>query len=367
MNKVDNIIKHRRALHKIPEVDLDLPKTREYLLNELSKYNCKVEEDVFSGIVVLIEGKFPGNTVAFRSDMDCNCVLEENTFDWKSQTPGQMHACGHDGHMAMALAVVEHFSAIKDLVGNVKVIFQPGEENVGGAEPMIKLGALTGVDYIFGYHIWPDISEFKFGVGDNVVMSAADAYDITIIGKGGRSGMPERAINPVDVINEIMNRLNLLKKHDCKLVITQLNVGNVSNVIATKGTFTITLRTKDEALRQLLLLEIEKAVKDGCNKFNAKYLLDHARAYPATINNNKVAKVLNKMLDVEDIEYPSMASEDFSFYLNEIPGAFIWLGSKKETNYSLHHPKFDFNEDILSFGVENICKVISKFLEEAKL
>ncbi len=364
---IKNIVNHRRELHKIPEVDLDLPKTREYLLNKLSKYNCKIEENVFSGIVVLIEGKNPGKTVAFRADMDCNCVLEENTFDWKSRTLGQMHACGHDGHMAMALAVVEHFSSLKDMTGNVKVIFQPGEENVGGAEPMIKLGALSGVDYIFGYHIWPDISEFKFGVSTGVVMSAADAYDIKIIGKGGHSGMPERAINPVDVINEILNRLNLLKKHDCKLVITQLNVGNVSNVIATTGTFTITLRTKSESVRQLLLTEIEKAVKDGCNQFNAKYELEHARAYPATINDTKVAKVLKEMLDVEEIEYPSMASEDFSFYLNEIPGAFIWLGSKRETNYSLHHPLFDFNEDILVFGVENIIKVISRFLEEEQV
>jgi len=363
MNK---IITDRRNLHMIPEVDLDLPKTRAYLLSELSKLDCLIEEDVYSGIVVLIEGKHPGKTVAFRADMDCNCVVEENELEWKSTHNGQMHSCGHDGHMAMGLAVARHFSSVRDeLHGNVKLIFQPGEENVGGAEPMIKLGALKGVDYIFGYHIWPDVDEFKFGIADTVVMSAADAFNVKVIGKGGHSGMPERAINPVDVINEIMNRLNLLKKHDCKLVITQVHIGNVSNVIATEGEFTITLRTKEESLRQMLLKSIELSVVEVCAEFGAKVEFEHARAYPATVNNVEVSKRLKELLDWQDVPFPSMASEDFSYFLNEVPGAFIWLGSKTNPNYSLHHPKFNFNDDILEFGVRNMIKVIDEFLKQA--
>lgn len=347
----------------IPEVDLDLPKTRKYLLDEIYKYDCEVEENVYSGIIVWIKGNYPGKTVAYRADMDCNCVLEENDVEYVSTHPGQMHSCGHDGHMAMALGVIEHYATNRDFPGTVKVIFQPGEENVGGAEPMIELGALKDVDYIFGYHIWPDVDEFKFGIADTVVMSAADAYDVKIIGKGGHSGMPERAINPVDVINEIMNRFNELKEHDCKLVITQLHVGNVSNVIATEGNFTITLRTKDEELRQFLLAEIERSVTESCEKFGARFVLDHARAYPATINNSEVSQKLKTMLDWQDIEFPSMASEDFSCFLNEVPGAFIWLGSKTDPSYSLHHPKFNFNEEILPFGVEKMIEVIDEYLK----
>ncbi|PBO83713.1 MAG: hypothetical protein COB91_02170, partial [Nitrosopumilales archaeon] len=171
----------------------------------------------------------------------------------------------------------------------------------------------------------------------------ATKYDVKIIGKGGHSGMPERAINPVDVINEIMNRFTLLREHDCKLVITQVHIGNVSNVIATEGSFSITLRTKNEEIRQFLLREIERSINEVCEFFGATAEINHARAYPSTVNNSEVATKLKTMLDWQDVPFPSMASEDFSYFLNEVPGAFIWLGSKMDPNYSLHHPKFNFN------------------------
>ncbi len=357
-----DIIKHRRELHKIPEIGFDLPKTREYLLNVIKDYHCEVEEDVASGIVVTIKGNNSGKCVAFRADMDSNNVVEETGLEYMSTIYGNMHSCGHDGHMAMALGVLDFF-ATHAFDGTVKIIFQPAEENMGGAEPMIKLGAMEGVDYIFGYHIWPDVSEFKVAISEGAQMSAADAFTVKVIGKGGHSAMPERAINPMDIINEVSNRFKQLQKLDCKLVITQVHVGNVSNVIPADGTFAFILRSKDPEVRQHLLDEINKIITDVTTDFKAEVEINHERAYPVTMNDLDVVVRLKEILDTEEITFPSMASEDFSYYLMEKPGAFIWLGCKTEEIESLHHPKFHFNEQILEYGVGEAIKVITEFLK----
>ncbi len=357
-----DIIKHRRELHKIPEIGFDLPKTREYLLHVIKQYNCEVQEDVASGIVVTIKGNNPGVCVAFRADMDSNNVVEETGAEYQSTIHGNMHSCGHDGHMAMALGVLDYF-ATHAFDGTVKIIFQPAEENMGGAEPMIKLGAMEGVDYIFGYHIWPDVSEFKVAISEAAQMSAADAFSVKVIGKGGHSAMPERAVNPVDVINEVANRFKPLQELDCKLVITQVHVGNVSNVIPADGSFAFILRSKDPVLRKDILGKIHKIIQEGAAEFNATVDIDHERAYPVTMNDKDVVLKLKQILDTEEISFPSMASEDFSYYLMEKPGAFMWLGCKTEDIESLHHPKFHFNEQILEYGVGEAIKVITNFLK----
>ncbi|XMB86058.1 M20 family metallopeptidase [Mycoplasmatota bacterium WC44] len=357
-----NIVNHRRELHKIPELEFDLPKTRKYLLNIIKQYKCDVLEDVESGIVVTIKGTEPGKTVAIRADMDSNKVIEDNEIEYKSTHHGQMHSCGHDGHMAMALGVLDYY-ATHDFKGTVKVIFQPAEENCGGAYPMIQHGIIDDVDYIFAYHIWPDVDEFKFGVTAGPIMSAADAFRVKIVGKGGHSAMPEKAINPVDVINEICNRFRPLQEKDCKLVVTQIHVGDVSNVIAANGDMAFTLRTKDMKLREEILENIEYTVETTCKEMNATCIYNHERAYPVTINDEGVVERLRNILDIQEMQYPSMASEDFSYFLQKIPGAFIWLGAKRNENYSLHHPKFNFNEDILTYGANHMIKIIQEFLK----
>ena len=359
-----DIIKHRRELHKIPEVGFDLPKTREYLLSVINEYNVEVLEDIESGIVVTIKGSKPGKTVAVRADMDCNEVVEENDVEYKSTHYGQMHSCGHDGHMSMALGVLDFF-ATHEFEGTVKIVFQPAEENMGGAKPMLTHNIMDGVDYIFAYHIWPDVDQFKFGVTEGAIMSAADAFTVKVFGKGGHSAMPEKAINPVDVITEIRNRFRPIQEKDCKLVMTQIHVGNVSNVIAADGEVAFTLRTKDMDLRAEILEEIETTVNEVVNEFGATCDFNHERAYPVTINDDEVVGRLRDMLEVQELNYPSMASEDFSYFLQEVPGAFIWLGSKEEgkENHSLHHPKFSFNEEILTYGANHMIKIVHEFLK----
>jgi hippurate hydrolase len=294
--------------------------------------------------------------------MDALRVDEENEVEYCSTHPGQMHACAHDGHMAMGLGVLDYF-ATHDFAGKVKIIFQPAEENLGGAEPMIAVGAMDDVDYIFGYHIWPDVNEFKVAISEGAQMSAGDAFSVKVIGKGGHSAMPERAINPLDVMNEIINRFRPIQAMDCILVVTKLHTGNATNVIPSEGDMGFLLRTKDMVIREEIISLINRVINEVADEYKAKAIIDHERAYPVTMNDKAVVKKLKTFLDTEEIEYPSLASEDFSYFLMKKPGAFIWLGCKTDGIESLHHPKFHFNERILEYGVGEAVKIIHEFLK----
>ncbi|GAA0176685.1 M20 family metallopeptidase [Clostridium sediminicola] len=380
----DEAISIRRELHQIPEIGEDLPKTRRFILNELNKYDVEVSENVGNnGIVALLKGGQEGKTVAYRADMDALPILEGNDFQFKSKHKGKMHACGHDGHVTIALSILKVLSFIKDEIkGNIKFVFQPAEETVGGALNMINDGVLQNpkVEYILGSHIWPSIESGQFGLRKGPIMAGADIFEIFIQGKGGHGAMPHKAINPIVVGCKIINEIEAIKNYfvnsneNAVVTIGALNSGDVHNVIPHNATILGTVRFFSKDTQDIIIEKLQKIIDNISDIYGAECTLKYTKRFPATINNSDVISNIEHILtsygmegNIFKIDEPSMGAEDFSFYLQEIPGSFIFLGTKneeKEIVNEIHHPRFNIDEDIFEKATSILCKLLLEFLEK---
>jgi amidohydrolase len=378
----DEVISIRRELHKIPELGDELPKTRDFILNELKKYDVEVQDNVGNnGIVALLRGSKEGKTVAYRADMDALPILEENHCEFKSKHEGRMHACGHDGHVTIALSILKVLSFIKDdIEGNIKFIFQSAEEEKGGALNMINAGVLNNpkVDYIFGSHIWPSIESGKFGLRKGPLMAATDIVEIFIQGKGGHGAMPYKAINPIVVASKIVSEIESIKNYfinsdeNAVISICALNSGYVDNVIPHTATLLGTVRTFSEDTQNIIINKLEEIVKSVSEIYGAKSTLKYKKHYPATINDGDVVSNIENILEsygmkdkISKISSPSMGAEDFSHFLRNVPGAFIFIGTRNEQKdivNEIHHPSFKIDEEIFEDVTSVLSKVILEFL-----
>lgn len=378
------IISIRRALHQIPELGDDLPKTRSFIINELKKYDIEILENVGNnGIVAILRGGKEGKTIAYRADMDALPILEENNCEYKSQHPGKMHACGHDTHVAIALSILKVFSLIKDeITGNIKFIFQPAEETSGGALKMIDDGALENpkVDYIFGSHIWPEIESGKIGLRNGGLMAGADVFEIEIQGKGGHAGIPHKAINPLVVASKIVCELESIKNYFIdsgeRIVISicTMEGGKTINIIPHNAKITGTIRYFSSETQEIVMDKFYKIINNISDIYGTNCKIDYERLFPPVINDNDVILDIKKILKeyklddkIFSIENPSMGAEDFSFYLKKVPGAFVFLGTKnisKNIVNSIHNPKFSVDEDVFEPATSTLCKIILEFLDK---
>ena len=380
----DEVISIRRRLHEIPELGDDLPKTRSFILNELKKYNVEILENVGNnGIVALLRGKEKGKTIGYRADMDALPILEENTFEYRSKHPGKMHACGHDVHVAIALSMVKVFSFIKDEIrGDIKFIFQPAEETIGGALQMIEDKVLEDpkVDYIFGSHISPEIESSKIGLRSGGLMAGVDEFEIEIKGKGGHAGIPHKAINPLVVASKIVCELESIKNYFIdsgeRVVISICTIkgGEAINVIPDSAKITGTIRYFSQKTQEVVADKFYKIVNNISDIYKADCNIDYVKLFPPVINDRDIVSDIENILKkykLEDsiisIEDPSMGGEDFSFFLKAVPGAYIFLGTKnisKNIVKSLHNPKFNVDEDIFEKATSILCKIILEFLNK---
>ena len=375
------IVKHRRELHKIPELSFDLPKTRAYLLNVLHSYkDLEINKDINGGIVATIYGKSGGRTVAYRTDMDALPIEEETGLEFASTHKGKMHACSHDGHMAIALGILDTLYSIKaNIVGNVKFIFQPAEETTGGAKGMVKQGALKNpdVDYVFGTHIWPAVDAGKLALVDGPIMAATDIIEFSIIGKGGHGGIPNKAVNPIVVTSKVVAELEAIKSYfvspteNSVISICSIHGGTAQNIIPDRVDIQGTVRTFTTETQDLIKEKIEHIIKHVCDIYGATYEYDYFKNLPATINDSSVVEEVKKVLAENglsdfalNVKEPSMGAEDFSEYLLKVPGMFFWLGTRNEEKgmtYGIHNPKYTIDEEIFEKAVSSISKVIMEF------
>ena len=369
----DLIIKTRRDLHRIPEPAYTEKKTSSYVTDYLKGEGLEVRTGIAKyGVVGIMDMKRPGPTLMLRADMDALPLTEETGLSFASQHDGAMHACGHDAHMTMVLVAATVLNKIKDnLKGCIKFLFQPAEEGPGGAKPMIEAGVLDNprVDYAVGCHLWPDIPEGTIGVRSGSFMSAMNRFDIKIIGKGGHGAMPHLCVDALEVGTQVVNALHrIVSRHMNPLdptvvTIGSFHAGTAFNVIPGEAEMSGTTRTFDTEIWHSWEARIEKVVRGVCESMGAQYELNFQFGYPPLYNDEGISAVVRQYAEAvvgkERVVEPerTMGGEDMAFYLQRIKGCFFLLGVGRDECIGLHHPQFDFNEDVLPLGVETYCRL----------
>ena len=370
------IVKHRRHLHKNPELSFTEEKTPAYIADFLDTLGIEVKRNVGGrGVVGLINGKNPGKTVALRADFDALPIQEENETEYKSQNPGIMHACGHDGHTASLIAVAKVLSENRDKFnGTVKLIFQFAEELVpGGALAMIEDGCLDGVEAIFGNHFLPSLPTGTFGYRPGIFMGIADQFNIVIHGRGGHGASPHETIDPIVIASTIIVNLQQIVSRAVNpldpsvISIGSIHAGNAFNVIADKVSISGTVRTVDKKVQEFIIQEMENTICGICEGSGATYDFEYIKGYPAVVNSQAETELvydsMKKLVPEKDIKLVDifLGGEDFAYYLEKVPGCFFNTGSGMP--YPLHHPKFDLDEKAMLFAAKSLLSVALDFLK----
>ena len=375
----DIIISTRRDLHRIPEPAYTEQKTSAYVADYLEQLGLDVKTGIARfGIVGLLETGSPGATLLIRSDMDALPVTEATGLPFASTHEKAMHACGHDGHMAMVLGAATALRKVRsELKGNIKFLFQPAEEGPGGAKPMIEAGVMENprVEYAFGCHLWPAIPEGTIGVKAGPLMAAMDRFDIKIMGKGGHGAMPHMCVDALEVGTEVVNALQRLVSRKMNplqpavVTVASFHAGSTFNVIPGEAELSGTTRTFDRDTWHSWPDRIEKMVRHVCLSMDADYELTYSQGYPPTLNDDAMADLVHRCAaDVVGADRvvepePTMGGEDMSFFLERSRGCYFFLGTGCEGCAPLHNPKFDFNEDVLMLGVETYCRIATALLQ----
>jgi len=374
----DKVIKIRRDLHRIPELGFQEQKTSSYVADYLHKEGLRVHTGIaMYGVAGLLSGDNGGPTVMIRSELDALPLKESTGLPFASTHDHIMHACGHDGHMAMVLGAATILNTMKSsLNGHVKFVFQPAEESLGGAKPMIDAGVLEDptVDFSLGCHIWPDIPFGCIGVKSGPLMAAMDRFDLHIIGRGGHGAMPDLSIDALEVGTQVVSALQrITSRHTSPLNPTVVTIGSFHsgttyNIIPGEAHLMGTTRTFDPAVWHAWSERIDKIVRGVCHSMDAEYRLEYVQGYPPLINDEELAAVAEEcakqVVGARSVVIPerTMGSEDMSFFLEKTKGCFCFLGVGQKGGFPLHNPAFDFNEDILLVGIELYCRIVLALL-----
>jgi amidohydrolase len=342
--------------------------------------DLEIDSDIaITGIVAMMKTGRPGPTILFRADIDALPIAESTDLPFASTHDGVMHACGHDGHMAMVLGaatILDHFR--ERLCGNIKFLFQPAEEGPGGAKPMIEAGVMNHpqVDFAFGCHVWPDIPEGTIGVRSGPFMAAMDRFDLKIIGKGGHGAMPHVCVDALEVGTQVVNALQrVVSRQSDPLNPTVVTVGTFKagtafNIIPGVAELSGTTRTFDTAIWEQWESRLIRIVKGVCDSMGADFELTYTQGYPVTINDAEMSELVKTcaaaVVGEDRVVTPqkTMGGEDFSFFLQKAKGCFFALGAGRKGGASVHNPEFDFNEEILLTGVETYCRIALELLRK---
>lgn len=371
----------RRDFHQHPELGFQEFRTSGVVVRELSALGLELTAGVAkTGVVGLIEGARPGPVVMLRFDMDALPIVEENQAGYASLTPGVMHACGHDGHTAIGLTVAHLLHAHRDqLSGTVKLVFQPAEEGLGGAEGMIENGVLEHPkpDIALGLHLWNDKPVGWLGITAGAAMASSDIFQVKITGKGGHGAIPNLAVDPVLAAAQIITALqsivsrNVSPTQTAVVSVTAVQGGGAFNVIPQNVELKGTLRTFDPGVRLVVVKRFEEIIHQTASAMGCQAEIQLQMLTPALVNDVEVSarvhQVARKLFPEDNIEreYKTMGAEDMAFFLEKVPGCFIFVGS---ANHELgldaphHHPRFDVDENALSRGAALLAAVTMEFL-----
>ena len=360
----EKIVALRRDIHREPELGFDTERTAEKVLAALDRLPLDIETGVAeNGIVATLEGEGDGPTVALRADMDALPIQEETGLSFASEIEGRMHACGHDGHTGMLVGAAHALSGMRDrLGGTVKFVFQPAEEGGGGGKVMVDEGVVEDVSSIFALHLWPGLPFGKVATKAGPIMAAADAFELEITGSGGHGAMPHLAADAVVIAAQVTTALQILVSREVDpvepavLTVGTIGAGTAFNIIPEKAHLGGTVRTLDPDLRKRLPGRIEALARGVAKGMGGDANLDYTFSYPVTANDEGAASRALSLAEelfggksVLELLNPSMGGEDFAYFLEKVPGAFIWLGVGEDVS-GLHTSQYAFDEEILPRG-----------------
>ncbi|KKX52923.1 M20 family metallopeptidase [Brevibacillus borstelensis] len=372
------VIEWRRYLHRYPELSYQEEKTAQFVCDTLTSFGgLELSRPTQTSVMARLRGARPGPVIAIRADMDALPIAEENTFDFVSQNPGVMHACGHDGHTAMLLGTAKILSGCKSwLNGEVRFLFQHAEESPpGGAEEMVRAGVLDGVDMIVGAHLWSPLEYGKIGILYGPAMAAGDSFTIRIHGKGGHAAMPHLSVDSIAVAAQVVSNLQQIVSRNTDpletlvLSITKFQAGTAFHVIP--GTVEIlgTVRYFQPEFRGQVPPLMERIVKGIAEAHGASYEFRYDFGYRAVINDEEVTRqaeaAVREYCGENAIERmaPVMAAEDFSSFQQKTPGCFLLIGAgnkEKGITFPHHHPRFTIDEDALAVGVGIFARLVER-------
>lgn len=379
---LQHMINLRETIHMYPEDGFSEFTTSKIIIEELEKLGIKVQKNVAkTGVVGLIEGKYPGKTVLLRADMDALKIQEQADVEYKSKIDGMMHACGHDGHVAGLLGAAMILNELKDnLHGNVKLVFQPAEERDGGALPMIEEGVLENpkVDAAFAAHLWGYLNEGEVHLKEGPMMASPDIFNIKVIGKGGHGAVPQESIDPIVITCQIVNSLQTIVSRKINpldpVVITcgRIQGGDCHNVIPNEVELEGTIRTFNEETRNWVPKVMEDLIRGITTSQGAAYEFKYEPKYPALINDKYMTSFAKESLkkvvgeeNVFDLKEPNMGGEDFAYFAQKVPSAFIFVGiANNKSELVIHHnPYFKWDSKNVGILAQSLSQIAIDYLK----
>jgi amidohydrolase len=369
----DEVAGWRRDFHLHPELGYEVHRTAGKVEELLRSFG--VDEIVTgigkTGVVGVIKGRGPGRTIGLRADMDALPIEERTGKPYASTVPGNMHACGHDGHTAMLLGAAKYLAETRNFDGTAVLIFQPAEEGGAGGKAMVADGLMErfGIEEVYGMHNMPGLPLGTFGIRAGGIMAASDKFEVTIEGAGGHAAMPHKSVDPVVVAAHLILALQTLVSRNVDpmeqavLSITMLRAGEAFNIIPQFVKLTGTVRTLDEDVRDLMESRLKSVSEGLAATFGAKAEVSYHRGYPVTLNSAQqtdfAARVAEQVAGADKVDADTsatMGGEDFSYMLQARPGAYIFLGNGPSSG--LHSDTYDFNDEAIPAGVSYWVKLV---------
>src|SRR5210317_1042627 len=373
----------RHHIHQHPEIAFEEKETSDFIAKKLESFGIEVHRGLGgTGLVGVIHGKDKGasnKSVGIRADIDALPMTEKTNLPYSSKNEGRMHACGHDGHTTMLLGAAHYLAKTRNFYGTVYCIFQPAEEGGNaGAKAMIEDGLFKKfkIDSVWGIHNWPGVSVGKAVIHEGFAMAGGDIINLKIQGKGGHAAQPHHSNDPIVAAGFTITALQSLVSRQLDpfknvvLSLTKIEGGSAFNVIPDSVTIGGTLRSTDKVLRDDMLKKIKNIAQNACAINNCSLDLEIRPGYPSTINDIKSAQLVKEIFEktygkssINKDEKPTMTSEDFSYMLQQKPGAYIWLGAGEKSE-KLHSPYYDFNDELLPIGANFWASLAENILSE---
>lgn len=369
----DEVAEWRRDFHVHPELQYDLPRTSGRVAELLRSFG--VDEVVTgiakSGVVGVIKGRGPGKNIGIRADMDALPILERTGLGYASQTPGRMHACGHDGHTSILLGTAKYLAETRNFDGNAVLIFQPAEEGGAGGRAMVEAGIMDqfGVDEVYGLHNMPGQEAGSIATRVGGLMAASDEFNIVIEGQGGHAAWPHNTVDPVMIAAQLITALHTIVSREIDpirsavLSVTMMQGGEAFNIIPQKVKLTGTVRSLNDEVRDLMEERLKAVTKGIVETFGGKAEVTYRRGYPVVENTPDetayAAAIAATVVGEDRVDAnvdPKMGGEDFAYMLQARPGAYVFLGNGPSSE--LHSDTYNFNDEIIPVGVSFFVKLV---------
>ncbi len=378
---LDDVVGWRHHLHRNPELAFEERETAEFIARQLASWGLVVKTGIAgTGVVGTLTRGTSKRTIGIRADIDALPIEEAGNPSYRSTRPGKMHACGHDGHTSILLAAARRCAQSIDFDGTVHFVFQPAEESEGGGREMVKAGLFCDfpMSRIYGLHNWPALPVGEVVARDDAMMAAFGTFEIEVRGRGSHGAMPHEGLDPVVAASNIVSALQTIASRNVSplessvVSVTQIHTGDAWNVIPEVAVIRGTTRWFDAGVGDLIEQRLAHVATNVAIAYDCTATTRYERRYPATINDRASAEFARATIaeaipaiTVRDAK-PSMAGEDFSFMLHEVPGAYLWLGAQKAgANPGLHSPHFDFNDAAIPYGVELWSALVARELRPA--